>query len=159
MLLFYAVGIPAFCGLQIVTRLYYSREEVKTPVRVGAAMVFVNLGLNLLFVGPMREGGLALATSLSAYLNLAILLVLVRRRLGLAALWPVLPPVAVSLLLAAGMGVAVDALGGGLAARFPDMTLGMKLIRVLPPVILGAGLYLGAAFLLRLPETRRLRRR
>jgi len=158
-LFLYAVGIPAFCGLQIVTRLYYASEEVKTPVWTGAAMVFVNLGLNLLLVGPMREGGLALATSLTAVLNLLILVALVPRRLGLASLWGVVGPIALSAALAAAMGFAVYALGGFLASRFPETTLVTKLMRTLPPVVVGAVLYLGVALLLRLPETRTLRRR
>jgi len=158
-LLLYSTGIPFFCALQILTRLFYSLEDVATPVKVGACMVGVNLALNLLLVGPMAEGGLALATSLSAALNFGILLALVRRRLGLEGLATVLRPAAVSALLAGAMGVAVYALHGALAGAVPEMTLPGKLLRAVPPVIGGAVLYLGLALLLRLPETRALRRR
>jgi putative peptidoglycan lipid II flippase len=154
----YSLGIPAYCGLQILTRLYYSLEDVKTPVAVGASMVLVNLGLNLLFVGPMEEGGLALATSLSAFLNLSILFVLAKRRLPVSDLSKILPPALVATLLAAAMGAAVYAAWHFLAGTVPDPGLAGKLLRTLPPVLLGVALYAGAAFLFRLPETRGLRR-
>ncbi|MEN8150224.1 MAG: murein biosynthesis integral membrane protein MurJ [Planctomycetota bacterium] len=158
-LFLYSVGIPAFCGLQIVTRLFYALEDVKTPVRVGAAMVVVNLALNLLLVGPMEEGGLALATSLSAGLNVAILFWLVPRKLGLAGLGPVLPSILKSLTIAAAMGALVWFVHSRLAAAYPDPTLGAKLMRTVPAVLLGGVGYVGAAFLIRLPEVRGLIRR
>jgi putative peptidoglycan lipid II flippase len=154
----YSLGIPAYCGLQILTRLYYSLEDVKTPVAVGASMVLVNLALNLLLVGPMEEGGLALATSLSAFLNLTILFALAKRRLPVSGLSRVLPPALVAALLAGAMGAAVYAAWRLLADAAPDPGLPGKLLRALPPVVLGVGLYAAAALLFRLPETRGLRR-
>jgi len=158
-LFMYALGIPAFCGLQIVTRLFYALEDVRTPVRIGAAMVVVNLALNLLLVGPMEEGGLTLATSLSAGLNVAILILLIPRKLSLAGLGSILPSVLKSLTLATAMGALVWFVHTRLASAYPDPTLPAKLLRTVPPVLLGAVGYLGGAFLIRLPETRRLLRR
>jgi putative peptidoglycan lipid II flippase len=44
--------------------------------------VAVNLGAGLLLMGPMLQGGLALATSLAAAVNILILFVILVRRLG-----------------------------------------------------------------------------
>jgi putative peptidoglycan lipid II flippase len=158
-LLFYAVGIPSFCGLQIVTRVFYAMEDVKTPVRVGLTMVAANLALNLLLVGPMREGGLALATSISATLNLAVLIGLTRRRLGLAGYAAAVRPGLVCLLLTAVMAAAVFALHGLLADAFPGATLWPRIARTLPPVLAGVVVYVVGALAFRLPETKRLLRR
>ncbi len=152
----YAVGVPAYCGLQVMTRLFYSLEEVKTPVKVGALMVGVNLVLNLILVFPLREGGLALATSISAALNLAVLAVIARRRLGIAGLGGVLRSFLLSLLLASIMGAAVFALCRLMTEVSPERVLMSKLLWVFPPILLGIVLYLGTALLLRLPTARGL---
>ncbi len=152
----YALGVPAFCGLQVLTRLYYSLEEVRTPVAVGALMVLVNLALNLALVGPMKEAGLALVTSLSAGLNLLLLAVLARKKLGIRGLRGVLASLLRSLALAAAMGVAVFFLSAILVEHFPDRGLVAKLLWVLPPVLAGMILFGGAAVALRLPEAREL---
>jgi len=81
-LLYYAAGLWAFCGLHVVTRVFYALEDTRTPVRVATAMVGVNLILNLLLVWPMQEAGLALASTITAAANVGVLLVLLRRRLG-----------------------------------------------------------------------------
>lgn len=87
-LLFYALGLPAFAALKIMVQAFYSRQDTRTPVKVAAAAMFLNLGLNLLVVfnpwlkAHLREGGLALSTSIAAFLNLGLLAYLLRRRIG-----------------------------------------------------------------------------
>jgi putative peptidoglycan lipid II flippase len=156
-LMMYSVGIPAYCGLQILTRLFYSLEEVKTPVKVGVYMVGVNLALNLALVFPLGESGLALATALSAGLNFAVLAVIARRRLEIRGLRPVALSALRSLLLSAAMAAAVLGVSLALRSAYPDRDLVPKLLWVLPAIATGVVLYLGAAFLLRLPEASALR--
>lgn len=155
----YALGVPAYCGLQILTRLYYSLEDVRTPMRVGAAMVLVNLLLNLALVGPMEEAGLALATAISALLNLAALGWIAHRRLGIAGLPRVGLSFVRSLVLAGVMGAAVFALSAALRDALPARTLGHKALWALPPALLGLVVHFGLARALRLPEAKRLLRR
>jgi len=53
---------------------FTSRGDMKTPVRYGVYAMIVSLGLNLVLVFPLAHAGLALATSLSAFFNAALLL-------------------------------------------------------------------------------------
>jgi putative peptidoglycan lipid II flippase len=152
----YAIGVPAYCGLQILTRLYYSLEEVSTPMWTGASMVLVNLLLNLALVFSMREAGLALATSLAAILNLTFLTLIARRKLGIRGFRRVALSFGRTLLLAAVMGAAVWWLHRLLAGRYPDASLAHRLLRVFPPILLGAVVHLGGALLFRFPETKPL---
>lgn len=79
---FYALGLGAFSAVRIAAQAFYALGDPRTPVLAG----IVSVGLNVLFaialMGPLAHGGLALATSASATSNLAILLGLLRRRLG-----------------------------------------------------------------------------
>jgi putative peptidoglycan lipid II flippase len=86
-LVMYCVGLPAFAAVGIFTRAFYAQGDTRTPVRATFIAVAVNLGLNLLFVGPLaRFGlahrGLALATSATAVLNLVQLAFRLRSKLG-----------------------------------------------------------------------------
>jgi putative peptidoglycan lipid II flippase len=81
-LLCYALGVWALVGVRVVTATFYALEDTRTPVRIGAAAVLVNLGLSLALMGPLGHAGLALATACASMANFAALFLLLRRRLG-----------------------------------------------------------------------------
>ncbi len=81
-LLWYTVGLWAFSGLKVVTQAFYSMMDTRTPLWVAIGAVIVNLGAGLLLMRPMKQGGLALATSLSAAFNVSVLFAILIRRLG-----------------------------------------------------------------------------
>src|SRR2546426_12251299 len=71
----YAVGLWAFAGGRIVVAAFYSLQDTRTTVLVAAVALAANIALSLLLMGPLRHAGLALATALSAILNMSVLLV------------------------------------------------------------------------------------
>ncbi|MDQ1239900.1 MAG: putative peptidoglycan lipid flippase [Thermodesulfobacteriota bacterium] len=81
-LLWYTVGLWAFSGLKVVTQAFFSLKDTRTPVKVSLLAVVTNLAGGLILMVPMEQGGLALATSLAAALNVAILFIILVRRLG-----------------------------------------------------------------------------
>ena len=86
-LVMYCLGLPAFAAVGVFTRAFYALGDTRTPVRASFVSVAVNLGLNLLFIGPLRSLGLghlglALATSITSIVNLGQLAFFLRRRLG-----------------------------------------------------------------------------
>jgi len=81
-LLFFALGLPAVGGVRVVAPAFYSLKDIKTPVKVAAVAMVGNIALALILMKPLAHGGIAFALSLSAYLNLFLLLLLFRRRAG-----------------------------------------------------------------------------
>jgi len=79
---FYALGLWAFAGVRIIVPTFYSLQDTTTPVKVAVFSMIINILLNLLLMGPLAHGGLALATSLSAMVNFLTLLHLLNRKLG-----------------------------------------------------------------------------
>ena len=76
----YAAGI-LFQGLALLlTKLYYSMGNTKTPVVYAAIAAVTNIVLNVILVGPMKQGGLALATSVAAGVNVIQLYFGLRRK-------------------------------------------------------------------------------
>ena len=76
----YAIGLPAFVLIKVLSAGFFSRQDTKTPVTIGLIAVVANIVLNILFVGlfnnfnhELAHVGLALATSLSASLQAFLL--------------------------------------------------------------------------------------
>ncbi|MEX0619938.1 MAG: murein biosynthesis integral membrane protein MurJ [Pseudohongiellaceae bacterium] len=72
----YALGLIAFMGVKIFAPGFYSRQNTRTPVRIAVIAVAVNMVLNfvLVFGFGLAHVGLALATSLAAFVNAGLLL-------------------------------------------------------------------------------------
>lgn len=85
-LMFYAPGLVVFSFYKLLVPVFYALEDTRTPVRVGAVMVGVNLVLNITFVltwpAAFKHAGLALATVLAALANGGCLAVILQRRIG-----------------------------------------------------------------------------
>ncbi|MGE5586216.1 MAG: murein biosynthesis integral membrane protein MurJ [Bacillota bacterium] len=79
-LLFFCVGVAVFTLRDMVNRAFFALQDTTTPMIVGAASVGLNIVLNLLLVGPLKHGGLALATSLAGVFGVAVMLWMLRVR-------------------------------------------------------------------------------
>jgi len=78
---FFAAGLFAHAGLETITRAFYAMHDTATPVRISLASVALNVGLSLLLIQPLQQGGLALANSTATALEMLVLLYLLRARL------------------------------------------------------------------------------
>ena len=100
-------GLPAFALVKVVAPAFYARQDTKTPVRAGIVAMIANMVMNVVFVAllfslwhtpdvldqsrggdgwldaiakvPGLHMGLALASALASYLNLAQLWIGLRR--------------------------------------------------------------------------------
>jgi len=106
-LMFYSIGLFAFSGQKILAATFYGMQDTKTPFKIAAVNVFVNLALSLILMRPLGEGGLALATSLSGVLNFCILVLILRRKLDSFILMPIVIYFAKALLVSCLMGLLV----------------------------------------------------
>ncbi|OGT34756.1 MAG: murein biosynthesis integral membrane protein MurJ [Gammaproteobacteria bacterium RBG_16_51_14] len=79
-LIAFACGLPAFLLIKVLAPGFFSRQDTKTPVKVGAIALVSNIVLNLLLVVPLAHAGLALATSLAAFIQVGLLYGLLRRQ-------------------------------------------------------------------------------
>ena len=78
----YAVGLTGFFSQQILTRAFYSMQDSKTPMYSAVLAVCVNVVLNLTLIWFMGTGGLALSTAVCSYLQVFILVAVLRKRIG-----------------------------------------------------------------------------
>ncbi len=78
-LLAYAIGLPGFILIKVLASGFFSRQDTKTPVKIGVVAMVTNIILNLLLIGPLAHAGLALATSIAAIVNAGLLFYFLRK--------------------------------------------------------------------------------
>lgn len=151
-LMAFASAVWAYGLNHVLVRGYYAVGDYRTPLRVAAWMVAVNLVLNLILVWPLRTAGLALATALCGVLQFGVLARRLARRLpgwhwralGVSAGWTM----AATATMAAAVGGLRVVAGPGMAGSIG--AVGELAVEVL----VGGGVFVGTAWVLRMRELR-----
>jgi putative peptidoglycan lipid II flippase len=154
-LLYYALGLPAFAAIKLITPMYYSAQDTATPARVGAYALGANVLLNAVFLlfafRYLSNGSPALASSLAAYFNFALLFLLFRRRYGALGFRGVAASLGKMAICAAAMAIATY-----FALHVADFAAVRHLLvraGMLAVIIAGSvAVYMGLAWLLRCEE-------
>jgi putative peptidoglycan lipid II flippase len=76
----FALGLPAFMLIKVLASAFYSRKDIRTPVKIAALSVIFNIVFNLALIHSLRHAGLALSTSLAASINVGFLITLLLKR-------------------------------------------------------------------------------
>lgn len=113
----YAVGLPAAVIIRSVTASFYSRGDTVTPLWASLAGYGVNIALKLVLIGPFGVAGLALATSVGAWINVGVLWALAIRR-DLAAPSPALVKTLAAVAVGCALLAALAAFGRRPTAAF-----------------------------------------
>jgi putative peptidoglycan lipid II flippase len=143
----YALGLIGHSGVEILVRAFYALHDTKTPVLLGIASLLINLIISLSLINVLGITGLALANTVAALLEMTLLIVMIRKRLGslddrrltLSALKTTVAAIVMGLAvwgflgIAAKSGVVIRAFGG---------------------ITIGVGVFALAAWLLRVEELR-----
>ncbi len=136
-LMAYAVGLPAYVLVKVLTPGFFARHDTKTPVRIALIALAVNLVLNIALMIPLQHAGLALATAISAWVNAALLYTALRREGHLVVDQRLKSRLVRTLLSAAVMGGVLYAL----ATYLGPMFAGSEQQRIVAlAVLIGGGL-------------------
>jgi putative peptidoglycan lipid II flippase len=139
----YAVGLTAVVALRALTPAFYARGDTATPVKVLGISIIVNIALKIALMGTMAHAGLALATSIGAWVNALLLAILLMRGGMLAAD----PRLIIMTLLAGAGSFALAAVIVGLAPYVTDWPAPIPALPELLPValpLIAGGLVYGA---------------
>lgn len=150
-LIAYAVGLWALSAVQIVVRAFYSLQDTRTPVKVAVVSLACGAALSLILMGPFKHVGLALASSGGSIINLALLVIILRRRLGSFGGRALISSILNNALWSIAMGLVVFLVASGYdpAASVSIWSLGL---RVVGAVGLGLAVYFILAVIWRAPE-------
>jgi putative peptidoglycan lipid II flippase len=151
---FYAIGVWAYCASHVIIRAFYSIQDTKTPVKVGAGVVGLNLVLNLTLIWFLREGGLALATAISATIQIIILFALLRKKLNITGHKHIITSAIKTLIATFFMYVTCWIMLKIMPTS--DGTLMIKSIRLLIPLTTALMAFFTVSFLLKSEELKYL---
>ncbi|MDD5391331.1 MAG: murein biosynthesis integral membrane protein MurJ [Gallionellaceae bacterium] len=145
-LMAYSAGLLGLIMVKVLAPGFYSRQNIKTPVKIAIFTLLATQAMNLAFIWKLQHAGLALAIGLGACLNAGLLYYQLRRhnifqpqpgwmafllRLGVAL-------VAMGAALWFAMGPEAAWLGGGIVSRALHLTW---------VVVAGAGAYFATLLL------------
>ena len=144
----YSLGLIPFVLLRSFTAPFYARGDTATPVKAALLAAAVNVGLKVVLMGPLAQVGLALATSIGAWINLVLLAILARRQgfavSGAAIGGPVTKLAVIGVIFTAALfagAMGLDTALSGLSMFRDEMALGIL-------VTLGSVLYFAMVFLI-----------
>ncbi|WP_127958396.1 murein biosynthesis integral membrane protein MurJ [Serratia microhaemolytica] len=69
----YSVGLLGLIVVKVLAPGFYSRQDIKTPVRIAMVTLILTQVMNLIFIGPFKHAGLSLSIGLAACLNASLL--------------------------------------------------------------------------------------
>lgn len=139
----YASGLPAYVLIKVFQPAYFAREDMVSPFRFSLAMVVANIAGSIALFPSFGHVGIALATSLSAWLNVVLLAAGLYKRREFAptpTTWRRLALILVSSLV---MGLAVYGAKVVFAAQVFSESYIDRLLSTGVIAVSGAVLYLG----------------
>jgi putative peptidoglycan lipid II flippase len=152
-LLYYGIGLWAFSGVRIVLYAFYALKDTRTPVVIAVISVLANTILGIGLMGPMQHNGLALALSLSSMLNLGLLTLALRNKMGAIGWRRIALSMSRSGLCAGLMGLVVWALAQA-AIPAGQGPFGEIMVGLLICIFAGVAVYGILAWIFKLPELR-----
>ena len=153
-LMYYSFGLFAYSGQKIIAAGFYAVQDPRTPVKMGVIALVSNIILNLLLMGPMRESGLALATSLSGAIQFLLLIFLYDRRISNFPLGEIARSFGKIFLASLAMGFVCFLAFGGLQRAVPGRGTIELVVHVFGSISLSMLAFVGFCFLLRVSEMR-----
>mgnify|MGYP001165308913 CR=1 FL=1 len=142
----YALGLLAFMGVKIFAPGFHARQDTATPVRIGIIAMSANMVLNLLFyLSGWAHVGLALATSLAAYINAGGLLLILKHQ-GVFRLRPGWPRFLLQVSLANLVMTAFVFYGSGSWIVWQDWSVLEQAARLASLVVAGVFTYFSVLF-------------
>ena len=70
----FAIGIPGYVLVRVLQPGYFARENTKTPMLIAGVTVIVNIVFSIILFDSLGHIGIAIATSIAAWVNVALLL-------------------------------------------------------------------------------------
>ncbi len=81
-LFYYSLGLSLVALVRVLVPTFYALQDTRTPVQIAFVAFIFNFLFSLMLMGPLLHGGLALASTLSALCQMAMLLYFLRRKIG-----------------------------------------------------------------------------
>lgn len=145
-LMAFALGLPSFVLIKILAPNFFAHHDTKTPFKIATFCIFVNLAFNLLLMVPLKHVGMALATTIAGWVNVALMVFVLKKRGWLVANPKLVSEIAKIALTCSVMGVVVHASAGTLEPWMHEGEF-MRFSALILMTLAGLAAYFAAAYL------------
>jgi len=143
----FSFGVPGYVLVKVLQPGFFARENTKSPMIMAGITVLVNIVVSLLLFGRLGHVGIALATAVAAWVNVALLL------FGLKDFWKAdsrlkkrLPRIIIATMI---MGIGIWIINKAIEGWFVESGFGQRLLGLSILVISGLLIYAIAALKLK----------
>ena len=151
-----APGLIAFSTVNVLARAFFALGDTKTPMKISIVCLMVNLILSAILIGPLRQGGLGIANTLTSACNVGLLLFALRKKLARLELGPLrktLWPLAFTGLIA---GIIAWFTWQLWENKLGHETIALKIGAVFVPAGIAGGIYLLIALACKIPAAKEM---
>jgi putative peptidoglycan lipid II flippase len=125
------LGLPSYVLVKVFQPAFFSREDTRTPVWIAAAVLIVNIGINIVVVPRFGIVGLAAATAFTSTLNVLTLYTILQMRGWFSMTWKLAGRIARQIVASVAMGAVLwwmvplmtDRYGGNVIERVWSLSL------------------------------------
>ena len=150
---YYSLGMVFISISTLLTKVYYSIHDMKTPMIFAVIGVIINIVLNLILVQYMAHSGLALATSIAAVINTVLLYVMLRKKYKQIKVFDSkykLGKITFAAAISVGISYAVYKL---IVLPFDDI-IKSRILQLMPVILIAAIVYYVLLHLLKIDEVK-----
>jgi len=153
-LTFFGFAMWSFCAQHIVLRGFYSFHDARTPLKISAAVLPLNLLLTLVLVWfpTVREAAFAISSTITTGFAVIISLIIFERRTQVRLLDRELGLALGKMAVAGAVCALTVYFTRPIADGLPVGQVTGRLINAFGPLTTGTAAFLAAAWVLRLPE-------
>ena len=145
-------GLPAFIMIKILVVPFFANEDTRTPIKVSLFCMVINLILNIILIRDFLHVGLAISTSVSAWINALILGKLLHKKLKFDFQKSILIVLMKVTLASFLMGITALKFNEFLKIDPPDYIFFDNNISLIMSIIFGILVYTSAIYILGIKE-------
>ena len=149
-LLFYSLGLVFYAGAGILRNGFYALHDTMTPVKISGICVLINVVLNVILMFPLKVGGIALASSISALINFSLLYAILKKRIGGLGAFNMKEYILKITLAALAMGIFTSFLWQG------NFLVAIPIAKLIVTIISSAVIFGGLCVLIKIKELNKI---
>jgi putative peptidoglycan lipid II flippase len=149
-LIFLAPGLIAFSTVNILARAFFATGDTVTPMKTSVFCLAVNIIITILLIKPLQQKGMALANTMTAFLNVYLLSFALKKKLKQNGLERILPYIIKTLIIGIISGVAAWLVFKLWEGKIGHANIWQRLGEVFIPISISVALYFALALLLKI---------
>jgi putative peptidoglycan lipid II flippase len=147
----YALGLWAIAVSRIILSAFYSLQDTKWPMKVAIITLVFNIVASVALMYPLKHSGLALANSLAAMVNVIILIIILRKKIGVFLCRSFYMSTIKTLISSLAMWGSILVVGFFIPWNIYGRFKG-RLTYLIVAIVVGAATYFACAYFLKSPE-------